>query len=794
MSKIRNSVLLLALCWMICLSADGRDDQDNISQLIDKTISSMDKGTVQDVWAVCTELEKYARRGKEGAIEQIITATRKGSELTRLGCAKTLLELFEEREAIPILLELGASGKDRAIRLSAISILGTTTNYLEERLTDRVEEFLDGILEEETDTELLMETAKALFRVSSTAYRTKARNVLKQMYDSDIQEIRINAALALAEIGELDISRKTLKEIQDDPSYQGRMAKIILKAREMERYLSSKLYDKTMGMDGENNLRTSNAELDLIAEIVNIIQDKHIRGDQFTSKDGVENLLTAAAKGMLNYLDPHSTYFSQKEHERWLLDLERKYAGIGAYVDTVDGVFTIIRPIYSGPAYREGLRSGDQIWKVDGWETFSQPNEEIIRRLKGLPDSEVTVTIFRSGWKDARDFRIAREQINIPSVNAELLPGGIGYVEVTQFAAKTGVELEKKLEMLADRGAEGLILDLRNNTGGYLSEAVHMCSVFLPVNNLVVYTEGRVKKGKQEYSTSRAEYQWKQPVIVLVNRRSASASEIVAGALQHYRRAIVLGEKTYGKGSVQNPMVLESRFPEDFIDENRNGIYDQGEDFRDRNNNGRFDIGSMLKVTTAMYYLPSGRSIHTLRNGEGGVINDGGVNPEKAVKYEGLESWKEEELADLVEKEVFKKYVDEHYNENRQLFVQLAEGDDFDWNRYPDFASFYNSLGTHLSKNDFRKMIRVELRARVPDDRRPARPFPGFGFYGDYQEDSQLQASILTMLEKINRNPRDILAYRNFVDKKFEKPRSAMKDEKVAKKEQPGGEKKEKEN
>ncbi|MBU0755701.1 MAG: HEAT repeat domain-containing protein [Planctomycetes bacterium] len=773
MNRSRSTIILLILGFLLLplLRLQAREGEENIAKLIDKTIVRMDQGGLQDVWRFASDLKSIALRERELAVEQIVSVVDSSSPVVKLGCAKTLIDLNEERDAIPILLEIASASGEKEIRLAALTLLGST-DYLEEKLNAEVEAFLEDVLDEETDPEILVEAAKSLHFIGEVPRRKKAQQLLKEMLDSDIQEIRINAALALAEIGDLDNATPVLKEIRNDPSYPGRMAKVILKAREWERYLLNTIKDKKFGIDEQSVRNQPSKELALISEIIRIIQDKHIQGDLFSDEEGMEKLLTAASKGMLSYLDPHSTYFSQEEHERWIMDLERKYAGIGAYVNTIDGVFTIVRPIYSGPAYEAGLRSGDQILKVDGWETYNKENDQIIRRLKGLPDSKVRITIFRNGWKEERDFDISRQEISIPSVNGELLPSGIGYVEVTQFASGTGKELKDILKQLKDQGAEGLILDLRNNTGGYLNEAVNVCSLFLSPGNLAVYTEGRQEK-RRDYHTFNIGFEWDLPVVLLINRRSASASEIVAGALKEYGRALLVGEKSYGKGSVQNPMILASRWPERFSDSNNNGIHDEGEEFEDLNNNGVFDIGPMLKITSAMYYLPSGQSIHTLRDADGVVIQNGGVIPDVPVKFEGVEPWKEEELADMLENKRFKTYVSERYDQNRDLFVSLAEGDNFDYSQYPDFDSFYESLNTHLTKDDIRKWIRIELRDRVPDDRKPARPFPGFGFYGDYQEDSQLQAGILELLKELNKDVSNTKAYKNFSDKVFELPKSA---------------------
>jgi C-terminal peptidase prc len=766
-------VSLPSLLLLVSLTAMAGNSETDLAKLIDKTIVRMDKGGMQNIWSASYDLKRIALREREQAVTQILAAVHEGSPLVKLGCAKALIDIGDaEREAVPILIDLASKGKDQKIRLGAVSILGSTKGFLEERINTDVETFLNELLDSELDPDLLVEAAKALHEISpSISNRSRADRTLKEMLDSEIQEIRVNAALALAELGDLDAPKKVLREIKDDPSFQGRMAKVILDARDMERFWNNQFKKTLLELDENSGGRTQ-GELQLITEIIKIIQDKHIRGDQFTSNDGVEKLLSAAAKGMLNYLDPHSTYFSQKEHERWMMDLERKYAGIGAYVNTIDGVFTIVRPIYSGPAYSSGLRTGDQIWKVDGWETYGQDNDDIIRRLKGEPGSDVTITVYRPGWKEERDFPITRAQISIPSVIYEVYPGDVAYVEVSQFAAGTGRELRAALRDVDAQGARALVLDLRNNSGGYLNESVYVSSLFLDPGQLVVYTEGRQEK-RRDFESFHVGFKWDKPTVLLVNRRSASAAEIVAGALKHYDVAAIVGEKTYGKGSVQNPVTLNSRLPERFSDVNNNGLYDEGEEFEDLNGNGIFDIGPMMKITSAMYFLPSGKSIHTLRDEEGTVLNDGGIETDIAVKYEGVESWKEEELADLIEAKTFRNYVEEHYEANKELFIRLAEGDDFNTDNYPGFDAFFEQLNTHLTKNDIRKWIRIEVRRRVPDDRDPPRPFPGYAFFGDYQEDSQLQAGIVEIAKKIDLDLHEIPAYAYFADKEFEKPRVA---------------------
>ncbi|MFO0982122.1 MAG: S41 family peptidase [Planctomycetota bacterium] len=400
-------------------------------------------------------------------------------------------------------------------------------------------------------------------------------------------------------------------------------------------------------------------------------------------------------------------------------------------------------------------------------ETYGQQNDDIIQqRLKGPQGTKVKVTIFRPGLREERDYEIERALITVPSVNDDVLPGQIGYVEIIQFAQDTAQQLDETLARLEQQGIKGLILDVRNNTGGYLETAVDVVGHFVGPGQLVVYTEGRSETEKK-WVTRRVTRHGDYPIVMLVNGRSASASEILAGAMQFYGKAKLVGERTFGKGSVQNPLQLQTRLPEPFVDTNKDGRWDPGEPFTDRNKNGKWDPGSLIKLTTARYFLPNHQSIHTERDENGRVIQgmEGGIKPDITVKWEGIKPWKEEELADLIEKDVFKSYVDKHFAGNEQLFMKLAENDDYDPSRYPEFDAWYDSLGTHLSKEDIRQWVRTFSRDKVSDLRKKV--FPGVRFLGDFEQDNQLQAGLVTLCGMMNVDPASIAEYHAFANRKF---------------------------
>jgi carboxyl-terminal processing protease len=239
----------------------------------------------------------------------------------------------------------------------------------------------------------------------------------------------------------------------------------------------------------------------------------------------------------------------------------------------------VVAPIEGTPAYRAGIQPGDRILKIEGLSTKDMQLTDAVKRMRGKPGSKITVTIVREGWTEPKDFLITREQIRVQSVKSNPLVPGIEYIRLRQFQEQTANDLETALEKYSKDGKiQGLVLDLRNNPGGLLTSAVEVSEKFLEPGKLVVYTEGRVRNQNMRFSANAKRTFTDFPIVVLVNQGSASASEIVAGALQDWGRAVVLGTQSFGKGSVQTIIPLSD--------------------------------GSGLRLTTAKYFTPKGRSIH----------------------------------------------------------------------------------------------------------------------------------------------------------------------------------------
>jgi carboxyl-terminal processing protease len=319
--------------------------------------------------------------------------------------------------------------------------------------------------------------------------------------------------------------------------------------------------------------RESYENLEVFTNILAIVQKNYV--DPVSTKQLVEG----AINGMLTSLDPHSAYLTPDLYRELQVDTQGSFGGLGIEITVKNGILTVVSPIEDTPAFRAGIKPGDQILKIDGEFTKDMSLVEAVKKMRGPKGTKITLTLRREGLPELFDVSVAREIIQIQSVKSKPLEKGYGYVRVTQFQERTDEDLEKAVEkMRKENGGtmEGLVLDLRNNPGGLLTQAVRVSDLFVD-SGLIVYTDGRLESQKQRYYAHKRKDRVECPMVVLVNGGSASAAEIVAGALQDHRRALVLGTQTFGKGSVQTILPLGDN--------------------------------SALRLTTARYYTPRGRSI-----------------------------------------------------------------------------------------------------------------------------------------------------------------------------------------
>jgi C-terminal peptidase prc len=662
------------------------------------------------------------------------------------------------------LLKPAATGGDEGLRAMAMAMLGEPRSFNTRVLPD-VRKVVDAACKDElVPPKVRIEAALALWGIGTNDQRGTAKRTLEQFLQSGDRELKIRGALALAQINtEGGPAWALLRDIQEEPSDFGRLAKLYVKREEERRQFTADLA-KVVERSGTAG-GSGRGEYNVLDELRRRVKAQHLRGAEVSDAE----LIEFAAKGMLAGIDPHSTYFTSDEYKKFFFDLNREYGGIGAFVNfDQDGDFSIVRPIYSGPAYRAGLKSGDKILEIDGWETAGHTTDEIISRLKGRPETVVVLKWARPGIPGPQTVSIVRRQISVPAVNWTMVPGQIGYIELINFSSNLSEELQKALEDLQQQGAAGIVLDVRNNTGGFLGQARDVVEKFVAGRKLVVYTEGPAEERKEYKTRDRATCNL--PVAVLTNSFSASASEITAGALQDHGRAVVIGERTFGKGSVQNLMELATDPPEDFTDLNRDGVWQEGEPYIDRNKNGKYDVGAHIKLTVAKYHLPSGRCPHREFDKDGRIVDPNwGVTPDKVLDLldnKPEDAWKNAAVFALLKKSVFRDYVKQHLPGNEARFRELAEGDEGDCSRYPDFDAFYAGLDTKLTKDDVRRWLRYEVRDQISDLRGAV--YPGQRALGDPQEDAQLQEAVRTLLQKRGEDIRKVAAYRNVLKIKFE--------------------------
>jgi carboxyl-terminal processing protease len=319
--------------------------------------------------------------------------------------------------------------------------------------------------------------------------------------------------------------------------------------------------------------RDAYQNIEAFANVLTMVQKNYV--DDVST----DQLIDGAINGMLSSLDPHSAYLTPDLYKELQVDTRGSFGGLGIEITQRNGVLTVVSPIEDTPAARAGVKSGDQIIKIDHEFTKDMTLLQAVKLMRGPEGSKITLTIRREGVPDWIDVSLKREVIQIKSVKYRVLEPHYGYLRITQFQERTEHDAKNALAALEKEtgGLQGLVLDLRNNPGGLLSQAVKVSDLFLD-SGLVVYTEGRLENQAQKFYAHKGNGNTDYPMVVLVNGGSASASEIVAGALQDHKRALVLGTQTFGKGSVQTILPLA-------------------------------DGEAAIRLTTARYFTPNGRSI-----------------------------------------------------------------------------------------------------------------------------------------------------------------------------------------
>jgi len=723
----------LALPW-----AYAQEGGTEIDAQVAAAAAEMSSAEPAEIFESARSLEKL------GAA--VVPATKRklegASPRATLGLARVLISLKERAAAIAA-LEKVVAGEDETAGVLAAELIQQAA-----QTRDDVRG-LKPLLEKVPDGARKIAVAKVL---RAKGGDVDAERVLKDYLKSSDPKLKTDAAFALAEVGNVSAAKAVLDVLATEPTERGKRARAILEQEKLwESMKASGGLDKEGAQKlNEKKIASLEAEIEklkkqggaqgagdpLLEEVLRNIRLYYVDdGEKIEQK----SLVDAAAKGMVASLDPFSSYMTEKETEDFDRGMEGKYAGIGAVVsmDPKDKILTIIRPIYSGPAYKAGLRSLDKITEVEGESTYGKTVEDLVGKLKGLPNTKVKIKVYRKGWQKEKEITLDRREIQLESVHYALLPGKIGYLSLSQFGQTAVQEVEKALVDLEGQGMRALVFDLRANPGGLLSAAVDISDKFLKDNKLIVYS-----KGRNEYIAPYREFRTQEngthpdyPMVCLVNHASASASEIVSGALQDHKRAILVGENTFGKGSVQQLMKVKTT-----------------------------NEKSTLRLTIAKYYLPSGRSIH--RDEKSGK---GGVDPDIVVENDTDPTWAIQEADKLIETGAVERYVAKAYEANKDKLTALAEFDGGEGSLYDGFDEFYAGLGTKLDKNQVRKLVRNQVRRLVQDDR-------GREFSYDLGEDAQLQRSLYECLKRLGDDASTYKEYAGFAAK-FDKPGTSAKAE-----------------
>jgi len=370
-------------------------------------------------------------------------------------------------------------------------------------------------------------------------------------------------------------------------------------------------------------------QVELFSDTVAIIQSEYV--DEVEPK----NLIYGALKGMLGSLDPHSQFLDPDAYNELKVDTEGKFGGLGIEITVKDGLLTVVTPIEDTPAWKAGIKTNDRIVKINNELTRDMTITDAVKKLRGKPGEAVNITVLRESENKILEFKIVRDIIKINNVKeARILDDGIAYIRLVEFRDNTPKDLEVALENLKKQGMNALIVDLRNNPGGLLDAAVEATEKFVMKGKLIVYTKSRHSSQDLEFVSREAHPIIDLPMVVLINEGSASGSEIFAGALQDYKRAIILGTKSFGKGSVQTVIPLSD--------------------------------GSALRLTTSKYFTPSGKMIH----GKGIVpditVKEGEVQPAQSPETKAEKS---EQIFEEIEKKEkpAKEVATKDYSQDEQL-------------------------------------------------------------------------------------------------------------------------------
>ncbi len=693
---MKQKLLIVALAAVFALTV-GRDVR---AADVHSILSQQAVNPDEPAWETA---EALARLGRVADPEIAAAAADPArTPVERLAASAALLRLGDQRSGV---LGLEAVAMDPAApmdrRLEAAQILG---KWGGEYATARVGIMMDAPACPER---LRVELAASLWKLSS---RPQAYDVLEDIRLHGASPLaRAEATLALGQTDRFVYVKDEIKRLSEMPGLVGdRAASLLL--------INSRLDDE---------VRRDDFTIKLVSEVVQKIRDFYASDDD--DKDQVkrlqpQNLGESSAQALLYSLDQFNDYLNEEDYSDFEAQLKANYGGIGAWVGMRDSRFTVLTPMYDKPAYRAGLKPMDVIDRIDDTDIKDMKQNDIIKLLKGEPNTTVKVRVYRRGWNEPREVAVRREIIQIESVVSQLLPGNIGYVKINSFndgdpykrIKGTAGLVKDALTSFNRQGCKGVILDLSNNPGGVMVSGVDVAKLFIGDSKMIVSSRGKKTSRRiTEYKAGIGRPFYGKPVVVVVNPGTASAAEILAGAMRDHKRAPLVGRKTYGKGSVQSLIGVRTT--------------------HDR---------SRIKLTVAKYYLPNGDCIH-----EKGIEPDYKVPENELSVAEAEARWKIRDQHDVT----FWLEDSGRFARHEQEYRRLLEFDNMDPSAYPEIESLHRLLVEKYPKERIdMELVRKELRNGIAAY---LRDFQGEDRYVDLEENPYLQEAMVVLGDAIGGLP-----------------------------------------
>ncbi len=707
MKRTAGPAALIVAAFVGATLLPAQDVQDKVDKIFDR----IEESRGASLWEGVRQLEDLGR-GSNDAVRKGLT---RSDAFVRLAVAKVLYTRELREESLDALSKVIA-GKNLSAKRAAADIAATLVGG-DKALSSKEKQAIAADFEKQAGASDDAVAQVSLWRAvwNLTGLMGPVRAIRKIYGETEKREAKEEAALALAEMDRFLDAKATLVEMAKEPSDHGRMAKAYLKLNELTEDLARK------------PASASKYDFKQIEEAIDTLKANYYDD----SKIVPDKLVEAAVRGACASLDPYTVYMDEASIKQLRdEDLKGLYGGIGARVsmrkDKAENRWlTIEEPIFSGPAYRAGLRSNDRIIEVEGEITVNRELGDLVRRLRGKPNTVVTFKVLRRGWTKEQEYKIVREEIQMETTMHRLLPGGLGYIRMTTFGDQDIGLVETAIKEM--KGMKALVFDLRGNTGGYLRTAQKIASYFLAKDDVIVTTKARGVE--QDKRLADGHHLTDVPMVMLVDEGSASASEILAGAMQDHKRATLIGEKTFGKGSVQDLKFMKTT-----------------------------DDKAAIKVTIAKWYLPSGRTVEKDKHAESGIA------PDIKAAVPERDFWKDAEFERLRAGDEIDKYLKE--NEDKERFKKIAESDHGDLSLYPKYDALYDSLKTKASKEEVRELVREFIRKRVADDQ-------GKPLYIDLETDVVLQKGILEACKLASVDAKGVKEYEMFA--KAPAPQAAEK-------------------